>query len=44
MIVKQKAKKVSSKMKDDFRDLLKFSEKSLKDVWDNKQDDQSSWR
>lgn len=27
------------KLKDDFKDLLKFSEESLKEVWDNKQDD-----
>ena len=38
-ILLEKAKKISAKMRDDFRDLLKFSEKSLKRVWGNKQDD-----
>jgi len=38
-ILLEKAKKISAKMRDDFRDLLKFSEKSLKSVWGNKQDD-----
>jgi len=38
-ILLEKAKKISAKMRDDFRDLLKFSEKSLKTVWGNKQDD-----
>ena len=38
-ILLEKAKKISTKMIDDFKDLLKFSEKSLKSVWDNKQDD-----
>ena len=31
--------KTSEKMKDDFKDILKLSEHSLKEVWDNKQDD-----
>ena len=26
-------------MKDDFKDIISFSEQSLKDVWDNKDDD-----
>ena len=26
-------------MKDDFKDILKFGEKSLKRIWDNKPDD-----
>ena len=26
-------------MKDDFKDILKFTEKSLKKVWDNKEDE-----
>jgi len=26
-------------MKDNFKDLLKFSEQSLKEVWNNKEDD-----
>lgn len=38
-ILLEKAKKISTKMIDDFKDLLKFSEISLKSVWDNKQDD-----
>lgn len=31
--------KTSEKMKDDFKDILKLSEHSLKEVWDNKDDD-----
>ena len=38
-ILLEKVQKVSEKMKDDFKDILKFSEQSLKEVWDNKQDD-----
>jgi len=38
-ILLEKAEKMSAKITDDFKDLLKFSEKSLKSVWDNKQDD-----
>ena len=38
-ILLEKVKKISVRMKDDFKDLLKFSEQSLKSVWDNKQDD-----
>ena len=38
-ILLEKAQKLSTKIKDDFKDLLKFSEQSLKGVWDNKQDD-----
>jgi len=30
--------KTSEKMKDDFKDILKLSEHSLKEVWDNEQD------
>ncbi|MDP2909445.1 MAG: AbrB/MazE/SpoVT family DNA-binding domain-containing protein [Nanoarchaeota archaeon] len=37
-ILLEKAQKVATKMKDDFKDLLKFSEQSLKKVWDNKED------
>ena len=37
-ILLEKAQKVSANMKDDFKDLLKFSEQSLKSVWNNKQD------
>ncbi|MFH1053862.1 MAG: AbrB/MazE/SpoVT family DNA-binding domain-containing protein [Candidatus Woesearchaeota archaeon] len=35
----EKTQKAEQKMKDDFKDILKFSEKSLKAVWDNKEDD-----
>ena len=38
-ILLEKAQNVSSKVEDDFRDIIKFSEQSLKGVWDNKQDD-----
>lgn len=38
-ILLEKAQRVATKMKDDFKDLLKFSEQSLKKVWDNKEDD-----
>ena len=35
----EKAPQAEKKLKDDFRDILKFSEHSLKEVWDNKEDD-----
>ena len=38
-ILLEKAKKMEQKMKEDFKDIIKFSEKSLKGVWDNKLDD-----
>ena len=38
-ILLEKSQKVAMKMKDDFKDLLKFSEQALKSVWDNKADD-----
>jgi AbrB family looped-hinge helix DNA binding protein len=38
-ILLEKAQKVEQNMKDDFKDILKFSEQSLKEVWDNKEDD-----
>ena len=38
-ILLEKVSKLAIKMKDDFRDLLRFSEQALKDIWDNKQDD-----
>lgn len=38
-IVLERAQKVEQKLKDQFKDILKFSEKSLKEVWDNKSDD-----
>ena len=33
------AAKVTKQVKDDFSDLLKLSEKSLMNVWDNKEDE-----
>lgn len=38
-ILLEKSQKVSAKMRDDFKDLLKFSEQALGKVWDNKSDD-----
>jgi len=38
-ILLEKSQKMERKIKDDFKDILKFSEKSLKEVWDNKSDD-----
>jgi len=38
-ILLEKAQKTEQKLKDDFKDILKFSERSLKEVWDNKSDD-----
>lgn len=38
-ILIEKADKVSQSMKDDFEDILKYNEDSLKEVWDNKEDD-----
>jgi len=35
----EKTQKTEQKMKDDFEDVLKFSENSLKEVWDNKEDE-----
>jgi len=35
----EKQQKVSEKMKDEFEDLLHFSEQSLKEVWDNPEDE-----
>lgn len=37
-ILLEKANKVSEKMQDDFSDILKFSEDSLKEIWDNEED------
>ena len=34
----EKSKRVSQSMKDDFEDILKYNEESLKEVWDNKED------
>lgn len=37
-ILLEKAQNISRAVKDDFRDILKFSDRSLKSVWDNKED------
>ena len=39
IITDEKAPKVSKKIQDDFKDILKYSEQSLKEVWDNPEDD-----
>ena len=38
-ILIEKQQIVSEKIKDDFKDVLKFSEQSLKEVWDNPEDE-----
>ncbi|MGC9309448.1 MAG: AbrB/MazE/SpoVT family DNA-binding domain-containing protein [Candidatus Nanoarchaeia archaeon] len=38
-ILLEKQQKVSDKMKDEFKDVLHFSEQSLKEVWDNSEDE-----
>ncbi len=38
-IMIEKSLSVSDRIKDDFKDILKFSEQSLKEIWDNKEDD-----
>tara|TARA_Y100000034_G_scaffold101601_1_gene125992 strand:- start:813 stop:1073 length:261 start_codon:yes stop_codon:yes gene_type:complete len=38
-ILIEKSKNVSKKLRDDFKDILKYSSKSLKEVWDNSEDD-----
>ena len=38
-ILIEKSQEVSNKLKDDFKDTLKFSEQSLKEVWGNKDDE-----
>jgi AbrB family looped-hinge helix DNA binding protein len=35
----EKERAVAARLVDDFKDLLKFHEKSLRSVWDNKSDD-----
>lgn len=35
----EKAPKVSRRIKDDFKDILRYSEQSLKEVWDNPEDE-----
>ncbi|MEK6907482.1 MAG: AbrB/MazE/SpoVT family DNA-binding domain-containing protein [Nanoarchaeota archaeon] len=37
-IMIEKTEMIESKVKDDFKDLLKLSELSLKDLWDNEYD------
>ena len=37
-ILIEKTELIESKVKDDFKDLLKLSELSLKDLWDNEYD------
>ena len=37
-ILLEKSQKIEERMRDDFKDILKFSEKSLKEVWGNKSD------
>ncbi|MEK6889289.1 MAG: AbrB/MazE/SpoVT family DNA-binding domain-containing protein [Nanoarchaeota archaeon] len=38
-ILLEKSKKVEQKLQDDFKDILKFNEQSLKEVWDNSSDE-----
>ena len=42
IIIQEKGKilieKASERIKDDFSDILRFSEESLKEVWDNEED------
>lgn len=38
-ILIEKQQKVSEKMKDEFKDILHFSEQSLKEVWGNPEDE-----
>ena len=38
-ILIEKQQKVSEKMRDEFKDVLHFSEQSLKEVWDNPEDE-----
>lgn len=35
----EKTNQVEKRAKDDFRDITKFSEQALKDIWDNKDDE-----
>jgi len=37
-ILIEKTQKTKEKIEDDFKDILKFSEDSLKEVWDNPED------
>ena len=38
-ILLEKTENTEENLKDDFKDILKFSEESLKEVWDNKDDE-----
>ena len=38
-ILIEKPKKISQRIKNDFKDILKFNETSLKEVWNNPKDD-----
>lgn len=38
-ILLEKAQKAEARMKDNFKDILKFNEQSLKSIWDNKEDE-----
>ena len=38
-IMIEKTNKFSNQIKEDFKDIQKFSENSLKEVWNNKEDD-----
>ena len=38
-ILLEKAQKTEERLKDNFKDILIFSEQSLKEVWDNKEDE-----
>ena len=35
----EKSKRITKNLKDDFKDILRYSEQSLKEVWDNPEDD-----
>ncbi len=35
----EKSKRITKNLKDDFKDILRYSEQSLKGVWDNPEDD-----
>lgn len=38
-ILVEKSQSLSKKLKDDLKDICKFSEKTLKKIWDNKEDE-----
>lgn len=35
----EKSKRLTEKVQDDFKDIIHYSEQSLKEVWDNSEDD-----